>query len=668
MPRLIGPALLALVLGAGCTADAPLAPLEQHGSVDVPPGSLRITTDTIRPGVDVIIEGAGFSPSANANMVMIGGKRASVMRASATRLTVRLSRDACVSTGKLPVEVTTDERTARTTHPVRAARRIDIPAGGGELVLDGGDLRCIELAEGRRYIVSVFNTSTSPASLAEFRLTGLAGAGASLATRRGSPDVQVLAQPLAGGADRREQAQDILPDSIRRALEMHRRVMTISREALAAALAPAAPRQSRTVSGDLAHGEVGEVLALKVPDLNSSSACASPLHIRARTVHAGRYGIVLEDVANSTAGRMDEQLQAIGRELDEVMWPIITENFGDPLAMDARLDANGRIFMLFTEAVNRFNGIAGFVIGCDFVSGGRYASSNQAEIFYARVPSGSESPEGWRRTMRATVIHELKHITSFAERYAQASPLEDSWLEESTARHAEELYARTFSGARWRGNTSYAESIHCELRPGDPACGGRPSGMIRHFDALARYLEGIETLSPLGPSVTSDYTFYGSGWAFTRWAMDRYASSESAFLRALTREGAVTGLANLEKQTGRSFAELLGWWSLAMAVDVRPGFTPLRDELRFPSWQLRDLFHGMRRDLGRGTVWTSGYPLTPRHVSFGSFVVEVPGLRGGSAAVFELGGPSMSSQLLELGARGGGAPPGTLRIGVARLD
>ncbi len=666
-----GTALLAFLAGAACGADTPLAPIEHGNETEVPAGSLHIPADTIRPGVDVIIDGAGFSALPTENLVRIGGERATVLRAGATRLTARLPHDACLPTGKLDVEVVTEGRTARTTHPVRAARRLEMPAGDGQLLLDAAELRCMELVGGRRYLVSVFNTTPSAAAMSEFRLRGHTGAAALTAGSAPPGDVQVHAQPslpLAGGVPG---MRDVVPDSILRAAEMHRRVLTISRQALEDAVPPSAPRRPRTITGELARGVEGEVLALRVPDLNGPSPCSSPLHIQARTVYAGRYGIVLEDLANSSAGLLDPQLRAIGTELDEVMWPIITANFGDPLAMDSRLDANGRILMLFTEEVNRFTGIAGFVIGCDFVDpsrNSRYSASNMAEIFYARVPSGSETPEVWRRGMRATVIHEVKHITSFAERYARGSGFEESWLEESTARHAEELYARTFSGAVWRGNTSYAESIHCEVRPGDPSCAGRPQGMIRHFDALARYLEGMETSSPLGGSTNSDYTFYGSGWAFTRWVIDRHATSESALLRALTREATATGVANLEKHTGRSYAELLGWWTLAMALDDRPGFTARREELRFPSWNVRDIYHGFRRELGRGGGWSSGYPLTPRHVSFGSFLVEVPAIRGGSAAVFEVAGQPVASQLLQLQGRNGGSAPGALRVGVARIE
>ena len=118
-------------------------------------------------------------------------------------------------------------------------------------------------------------------------------------------------------------------------------------------------------------------------------------------------------------------------------------------------------------------------------------ASNQAEIFYAVVPTdagttfdnnpSTYNPVEWRRDIRGTVIHETKHLAMFAERFsnANATTLEESWLEEGMAMHSEELYARIFSGAAWKGNTGYGSSsapnyIWCEVRPSTAACADRP--------------------------------------------------------------------------------------------------------------------------------------------------------------------------------------------------
>jgi ABC-type Fe3+-hydroxamate transport system substrate-binding protein len=57
--------------------------------------------------------------------------------------------------------------------------------------------------------------------------------------------------------------------------------------------------------------------------------------ITTRTVYVGTRSIIREDVAAPLAGTMDEQMRAVGREFDETMFPLLTESFGNPLALDA---------------------------------------------------------------------------------------------------------------------------------------------------------------------------------------------------------------------------------------------------------------------------------------------------------------------------------------------
>ena len=59
----------------------------------------------------------------------------------------------------------------------------------------------------------------------------------------------------------------------------------------------------------------------------------------------------------------------------------------------------------------------------------------------------------WRRQMPATMIHEAKHITSYAERLSRDATLfEQVWLEEGTAQIASEMFGRAIHGNGWRGD------------------------------------------------------------------------------------------------------------------------------------------------------------------------------------------------------------------------
>jgi hypothetical protein len=393
--------------------------------------------------------------------------------------------------------------------------------------------------------------------------------------------------------------------------------------------------------------------------------------INTRTVYIGTRSIIREDVAAPLAGTMDEQLRAVGREFDETMYPLLARTFGDPLALDSQLDDNGRIIMVFTKRVND-DGLAGFVISCDFYPRNVSPSSNVGEIFYAFVPTdaGSGYPAGvmtkdkWRRQIRAALIHEAKHITSFAEHLSRNAAFEESWLEEATAMHAEELWSRTTYGSVWKGNTTYRNSIYCDARQTTAECADRPYVMQNHFSLLYDYLASVETLTPIGRATEADYTFYGSAWAFLRWVIDHHAQSDSAFLRPLTQEPTLSGLANVVARAGRPFPELLGDWSLAIAVDDYPNVSVARAQLAFPSWQTRDIFLSLSRDF---PGFPRSVPLATRLTQYGNFTADVT-VRGGTTAVFELSGLQTSTQLLELRTSTGGPPPETMRMAIIRVQ
>jgi hypothetical protein len=260
------------------------------------------------------------------------------------------------------------------------------------------------------------------------------------------------------------------------------------------------------------------------------------------------------------------------------------------------------------------------------------------------------------------VIHEAKHLASFAERFAHSTPFEESWLEESTARIAEELYSRTFEqGGGWKGNVGYA-SVRCEVM----RCDGRPLMMWKHFSVLHQYMRGVDTLTPIGAAASGDFTYYASGWSLVRWAADQYAGDEGAWLKALVKGGQYTGLANLANQTGRPAGEMLADWALANAVDDLPGFTPKRAGLTFPSWNTSEVMSGLASSYPSMFVAS---PLKAQAMSFGTFNLPVTRLRAFSSSYFSFEGTQGGSQIVELRGEGGTVlPAGTLRVAVVRVE
>jgi hypothetical protein len=190
--------------------------------------------------------------------------------------------------------------------------------------------------------------------------------------------------------------------------------------------------------------------------------------------------------------------------------------------------------------------------------------------------------------------------------------------------------------------------------------------MWKHFSVLHQYLRGIDTLTPIGAAANGDFTFYASGWSLVRWAADHYATNEATWLKSLVRGGALSGLSNLSQHTGRPAAEMLADWALAHAVDNLPGFTPVRSQLTFPSWNSRDIFAGLASTYPGAFV---ANPLNARAMTFGAFTLPVARLRAFSSSYFSFEGNQTGSQLIELRGEGGVvAPPPSLRLAVVRVE
>lgn len=357
----------------------------------------------------------------------------------------------------------------------------------------------------------------------------------------------------------------------------------------------------------------------------------------------------------------------MGAEFDSLMWPIVREHFGNPLAMDALLRNHGKIIMVFSPRVNA-TGSQGFVFSGDMYPQTQCVRSNEAAIFYAQVPSqagegfSGNTPPNWMRNTRSTIIHEVKHLATVAETLARNSfAFEEVWLEEGMARLAEELYGRVIYGTTAKANNTYAQTAFCDVRPTWQQCAGRPRIIANHFRGVHNYLRDNQNRTPLG----GDVSFYGSAWSLIRWAIDHHAADEAAFTRAITQSITQSGVANLEARIGRPFSEFLGEWSLALALDDRAGFTPHNSRLTMPSWNYPDIFHGMATtELPAIFVAT---PLERRSVAFGDFLVNSGTVRAGTFAIFELSGTQAAKQIIEV--RGAdGVPPAPLRMAFVRVE
>jgi hypothetical protein len=436
--------------------------------------------------------------------------------------------------------------------------------------------------------------------------------------------------------------------------------------------------------------DVGAVSSWRVPDLNSTNSCTNYTTISARTVYSGAKVVVLEDVATkfgnrpTNAGQLDSLLRQMGAEVETNSLPMLTTYFGDIFAMDRRLQNRGRVVLLFTPQVNgvRSGVVGGFVVACDQYLRSEQPSSNEGAVMYVQVALGAgdgkpaDVPGDWHRFYRATLAHEGKHIVSLAERRARDLPFEQRYLEEGMARIAEELYTRPIFGTAWKGGSTYAQSLYCEINGGNaavPACLGKPYGVTRHFGENNYAWQQNELYAPLALVDPLDSFWYSTTWALLRWAADQ-APDEAAFLRGLTLSGDL-GVANLEARTGKSWERILGEYSLALVLAGRTPIAGTAAALRFPSWNLKEQYQSLCDDFGPCknplnplTQFPKPYPIVPRTATLGRFTVNVDPISVSAYSAIELSGGTGGAQLLELTGLNGTALPTTLRLAIVRIQ
>jgi hypothetical protein len=403
-----------------------------------------------------------------------------------------------------------------------------------------------------------------------------------------------------------------------------------------------------------------------------------------KVVYSGTKMVILEDIASPLAGSMDAEYVKLGEEFDQTMYDQLLV-FGDPLVVDSALDNNGHMLALFSPRVNNYsingvsNQVLGFVTICDFFLRSECESSNEAEAFYALVPDPAAgwSISFWRRVMRGTLIHEAKHIASYAWRYyyeGDVENLEETWLEEATAQQASEIWARNMYQRGVKQDIAWADGPLCDYAPAGGACPDPAEGILHHFAFLYDHYASLESKSILDdPFGSIDPVIYGSSWSFMRYVTDIYGQSESAFLGSIVQVKNDHGVANVVSKSGTPFSELLGMFSLASAVDNYPNVTPTDPRLRLPSWNSRDLFSNMSANLtsNGAPAFPLPWPLRVRPVSFGNFTTaqaEVSELRGGGFAAWELSGAQNGPQALAIRSVDGGVAPPLIGMAIVRIQ
>jgi hypothetical protein len=661
---------------------------------------------TLVPGETVTVDAINLDPTPASNIVRIGGSMASVTGGSATQLTVVVP---CVRSGTVGVQIQTGGMAGVPVGRTLQAPQHTLAVGDAAIVTDADEVACNELpatGAASRYLVAVYSSNTSPNANSPF--TFLADGLAPAAEQQAPQTLNAnRAAPALSIAQREQLARE---DAHYRILEENGRQF----ERLSARFP--SDRRGRPGRNVVSADPVEPPLTrtFRVSNLSpptGQNICSSYYVVSAtRVYYDGKIAIYEDDATpdafkSSLSAAMASNYQRIGDHFNADMEPIIRDNFGDILRRDAETDNNGVLVALFTPHINNnVSGVAGFVVSCDQFPnddtndpgvGGPYTASlgsagngasNHGEYFYAYQPNvdaagySGNTPENWYRTVRSTFIHESKHVASQAARYANGSPVwEESWLEEGTARHSEELWMRNaVDNQAWKSNIPYgsaanAINLYCDVRPGWAECDAntrRPASIMqRHFTSLYTFLFGSNArlLSPFGraPSDNASY-FYAISWSLVRYSIDRYGASDADFLTALT-QSSTAGATNLAARAGVPIDELLGGWALSLVADDYPGLATPSTTIQMPTWNFRSIYTGLNADFP--STYTLGFPQAPGQYAFGSFTAPaITTLRGGGVLWYEISGTHTQAQLLRLQGSGGGAVPSDVRIAIARVQ
>ncbi len=566
---------------------------------------------------------------------------------------------------------------------------------------------------GSQYLVAVVNTDALESQTESFSLTGSFTTSAAAQRIPGSISLQPTAprrQNPTGGTSAYTLRPRKLPslDVLRGAMQNHSAVLEQNRQIYSQFGNPSAAwareksqgARPANISASISQtvGTVSKVYVLN----RIGGNCTTVDSIGARTVAVGQHIIVLADTNRTTwpqLYRPDTSFyQTFANEYDQITWPHLISNIGNPLAYDASLSNLGKVTVTMTPVLNNFGGIAGggvivaFVNSCDFyplvASGNNADLSNKTEMFYSLVPSanGYDVPT-WEDELRATAAHETKHIVSFASRIMNNSPsLELIWLEEGLAQESSEIWERNFNSATFLGNAGFLQTTACEYTIGGATCANannasdKPFALMgSHLPYFFQYLQD-ETSNSEGLGLDTPAN-YGAGWTISRWATDQYANgSEGGFIKSLISEPTLTGLNNLSQHTGQSIPLLLVYWNLATAIFQTPTYTAADVRITVPSFNFANIDSiSQTLSCNNGTVrcgifTNSGsptYPLAPTAIAAtGTFNKIVNSVPGTSASYFVLSASTAGIESLQLLSSSGAALSSSsgFRVAIVRVQ
>ncbi|HJR64638.1 MAG TPA: hypothetical protein VJ803_13120 [Gemmatimonadaceae bacterium] len=397
---------------------------------------------------------------------------------------------------------------------------------------------------------------------------------------------------------------------------------------------------------------LGDELLLNV---NSSSTCQTPDLRTGRVAAISQHAVIVHDVDNPANGFTDAEYASIAVTFDTLVYPLAVDAFGG----ESDIDANGRVVIFYTRAVNQLTPqgsgsfVGGFFFGRDlFPKSGTSPcpGSNEAEMFYMLVPDPGGVVNGNQRTKDfvnrvtvGTIAHELQHLINASRRvFVTNAPPEEVWLNEGLSHIAEEL--TFYRSASLQPRSNIALSLLTQEENVNRAVN---AFQTPNLGRLLRYLEATESNSPFASN--DQLGTRGAAWQLLRYVADRTRPLDGDFWFRLVNS-TTTGLANLSGVAGTDALPLVGDFTIAQYTDDTGIGVPAFQHL---SWHFRDVLPALNND---------NPALRVRFLVNGS--INAVTLTGGGAAYIRFRVPSSFGVIR---SSAGGAPiPATVRMTLVR--
>ncbi|CAN5666588.1 hypothetical protein BH23GEM6_BH23GEM6_20650 [soil metagenome] len=413
---------------------------------------------------------------------------------------------------------------------------------------------------------------------------------------------------------------------------------------------------------------VGDVMRLNV---RADSACAPPRLSTARVVAVSNRAVVVADDANPPGGFTQAEYAAFGTQVDNLVYPVLTQTFGEPHDMDG----NQRVIIFFTPAVNdltlRGSGffVGGFFFDRDLfpkTGNSACAGSNAAEMLYLMVPdpqrASSEpafSKENVSRRTLSVIGHELQHLINSSRRLHvnKAQVWEEVWLNEGLSHIAEELLFFRVSGLAPRANHG-PEILQTHRRTFEEY-------QLDNFERTIQYMNNPALHSFMASGNTADrgnLPMRGATWSFLRYAADRRGGNERDLWFGLLNSK-TSGIANIREVMA---TDPLSWahdWTVSLFTDDH--LTTADSRFQQPSWNYRTMVPASRVMLGHTST---AYPLTPVFLRSSTSEPIQPvtvSLQSGGAAYYRFRVNSLDRAAVRV-TSGGLQAPSKLKVALIR--